>query len=106
MNYVNRDKIDLQHFLVFQYFFYNFVFLHIYVSKGSSTKYYSKNKENYQKKFVKDIKIFLKKKKKKSNNIVVKNKKIYQKMKRKSLFSTEKNINSEKMTYNYKKLLF
>ena len=35
------------------------------MSKNLSVKYYQENKERLQKKFVKDIKIFLKKKKKK-----------------------------------------
>ena len=34
--------------------------------KDSSAKYYQNNKERLQKKFVKDIKVFLKKKKKKT----------------------------------------
>ena len=50
-----------------------------------------KIKKDYQKKLVKDIKIFLKKKKKKINNMVVKVTKISQKMK-KSLLSIEKII--------------
>ena len=49
---------------------------------------------------MKDIKIFLKKKKKKSENMVVNVTKISQKMKNKSLLSTEKSL------YNYKKDLF
>ena len=39
--------------------------------KNLSTKYYEENKKDYQRKLVKDIRIFLKKKKKKSNNMVV-----------------------------------
>ena len=34
------------------------------MSKNLSAKYYQENKERYRKKFMKDIKIFLKKKKK------------------------------------------
>ena len=36
------------------------------MSKNLSAKYYQENKERLQKKFVKDIKIFLEKKKKKT----------------------------------------
>ena len=39
--------------------------------------YCQDNKERLQKKFVKDIKIFLKKKKKKRNNTIVKERKVY-----------------------------
>ena len=50
-------------------------------------------KKDYKiKKLVKDIKVFLKKKKKKSNKMVVKDTKISQKIKNKSLFNVEKNI--------------
>ena len=50
-------------------------------------------KKDYKiKKPVKDIKVFLKKKKKKSNKMVVKDTKISQKIKNKSLFNVEKNI--------------
>ena len=50
-------------------------------------------KKDYKiKKLVKDIKVFLKKKKKKSNKMVVKDTKIPQKIKNKSLFNVEKNI--------------
>ena len=55
---------------------------------------------------MKDIEVFLKKNKKKSNNIVLKDTKIYQTMKNKSLLNTEKNIIKWEKTpyYNYKKL--
>ena len=50
-------------------------------------------KKDYKIKLVKNIKDFLKKKEdKKSKNIVVKDTKIYQKMKNKSLLSKEKSI--------------
>ena len=50
-------------------------------------------KKDYKIKLVKNIKDFLKKKEdKRSKNIVVKDTKIYQKMKNKSLLSKEKNI--------------
>ena len=49
-------------------------------------------KRDYKEKFVKDIKVFLKKKKKKSDNILVNNTKTYQKMKNKSWLRIEKNI--------------
>ena len=62
------------------------------MSKNLSTKCYQENKERLQKKFVKDIKIFLKKKKKNSDNVVVNVTKIPQNMKNKSLLSIEKNI--------------
>ena len=39
--------------------------IYVKVSKKLSAKYYSENKERLQKKFVKNIKIFLKKKKEK-----------------------------------------
>ena len=51
------------------------------MSKDSSAKYYQSNEERLQKKFVKDIKIFLKTKKKKNDNMVLKNTKIYLKKK-------------------------
>ena len=57
-----------------------------------SAKYYQENKERLQIKFVKDIKIFLRKKKGKSDNIFVNVIKISQKMKKKSLLSIQKNL--------------
>ena len=60
------------------------------MSKHSSAIYYKNNKERLQKKFVKDIKVFLKKKKK--ENMVVNHTKIYLKMINKSLLSIDKNI--------------
>ena len=76
--------------------------------KNLSTKYYEENKKDYQRKLVKDIKIFLKKKKEKSNSQVRNDTKIYQIMKNNSFLSIEKNmIRGEQMLYyNYKKLLF
>ena len=62
------------------------------MSKTLSAKYYQENKERPQKKFVKDIKIFLKKKRKKSSNMVVNITEISRKIKNKSLLSIEKNI--------------
>ena len=62
------------------------------MSKNLSAKYYQENKERLQKKLMKGIKTFLKKKKSKSSNIVMNDRKIYQKMKKKSLLSLEKNI--------------
>ena len=72
-----------------------------------SAKYYQENKDRLQIKFVKDIKIFLRKKKGKSDNIFVNVIKISQKMKKKSLLSIQKNlIEREKMPfYNYNKRL-
>ena len=61
------------------------------MSKNLSAKYYQENKEKTRKKLVKDIKIFLKKKKK-SDKMVMNITKISQKMKIKSLLSTEKII--------------
>ena len=53
------------------------------MSKNLSAEYYKENKEKLQKKkFVKDIKIFVKKKKKKSDNMVVNATKISHRMKR------------------------
>ena len=63
------------------------------MSKALSAKYDHENKKRLQKKqkkLVKDIKIFLKKKKKKNGNMNVT--KISQKMKNKSLWSIEKDI--------------
>ena len=60
------------------------------MSKHLSAIYYKNNKERLQKKFVKDIKVFLKKKKK--ENMVVNHTKIYLKMINKSLLSIDKNI--------------
>ena len=62
------------------------------MSKTLSAKYCQKNKEKLQKRFVKYIKIFLKKKKEKSKNMIVNVTKISQKMENKSLLSIEKNI--------------
>ena len=56
--------------------------------KYLSAKYYINNKER----FVKDIKVCLKKKKKKSDNMVVNDTNIYLKMKNKCLFGIKKNI--------------
>ena len=75
-------------------------FIYIKMFKTLSAKYYKENKRKIKKKLMKDIKIFLKKKKKKSENMVVNVTKISQKMKNKSLLSTEKSL------YNYKKDLF
>ena len=52
MNYVNHDKIDLQYFYVFQYFFF---VTYIKMSKDSSPKYYQNNKERQKKRLVKAI---------------------------------------------------
>ena len=71
-------------------FSYFFLFTYIEISKHSSAIYYQNNKERLQKKFVKDIKVFLKKKKK--ENMVVNHTKIYLKMINKSLLSIDKNI--------------
>ena len=49
------------------------------MSKNLSSKYDQENKENLQKKLVKDIKIFLRKKKKKRDNMVIKVIKLSQK---------------------------
>ena len=62
------------------------------MSKTLTAKYYRENKERLQKKLAKDIKIFLKNKKKKIDNVVMIVIKISQKMKNKSLLSTEKYI--------------
>ena len=57
--------------------------------KNSSAKYYQDNKERLQKKFLKDIRVFLNEKR---NNIVVSNTKTSLKMKSKSWLSIQKNI--------------
>ena len=62
------------------------------MSKTLTAKSYRENKERLQKKLAKDIKIFLKNKKKKIDNVVMIVIKISQKMKNKSLLSTEKYI--------------
>ena len=62
------------------------------MSKTLTAKYYRENKERLQKKLAKDIKIFLKNKKKKIDNVVMIVIKVSQKMKSKSLLSTEKYI--------------
>ena len=62
------------------------------MSKTLTAKYYRENKERLQIKLAKDIKIFLKNKKKKIDNVVMIVIKISQKMKNKSLLSTEKYI--------------
>ena len=62
------------------------------MSKTLTAKYYRENKERLQKKLAKDIKIFLKSKKEKIDNVVMIVIKISQKMKNKSLLSTEKYI--------------
>ena len=62
------------------------------MSKTLTAKYYRENKERLQKKLAKDIKIFLKNKKEKIDNVVMIVIKISQKMKNKSLLSTEKYI--------------
>ena len=60
------------------------------MSKDSSPKYYQSNKEKLQKSLSNE-------ERNKSDNMVVKDTKIYQKMKSKSLLSIEKNlIKSEK----------
>ena len=64
------------------------------MSEYSSVKYCQDNKERLQKKFVKGIKIFLKKKKGKRNNMVVNDLKIYHKMKNKGWFIIEKLLQS------------
>ena len=56
MNYVNRNKIGLQHFYFFQYFSY--IMFYIKVFKVSSAKYYQNNKEILQHKAHENIKIF------------------------------------------------
>ena len=62
------------------------------MSKTLSAKYCQENKEKQQKRFVKYIKIFLKKKKEKSKNMIVNVTKISETMENKSLLSIEKNI--------------
>ena len=62
------------------------------MSKNVSDKNYQENKDRLQKKLTKDLSNV---EKEKSDNIVVNNKKIYQKMKNKSLLSIEKNIEEE-----------
>ena len=72
------------------------------MSKTLSAKYCQENKEKQQKRFVKYIKIFLKKKKEKSKNMIVNVTKISETMENKSLLSIEKNIiERETFYYNY-----
>ena len=73
------------------------------MSKDPSAKYYQNNKERLQKKYQSPFK----EEKEKSDNMVVNDKKIYQKMKNKSLLNIEKKYKMKKMPYYiYKKLLF
>ena len=60
------------------------------MSNYSSAKYYQNDKKRLQIKFVKDIKVFVKKKKEKIDNMDLTDTKIYHEMKNKSLLSTEK----------------
>ena len=62
------------------------------MSKILLATYIKKIKKDCKKKLTKDIKIFQKKKKKKSGNMFLKVTNISQKIKNKSLLSTEKNI--------------
>ena len=89
MSYTNRYKTDFHHVYI----------TYIKISKNSSAKYYQNNKERLQKKYVKDIKVFLTKKKKKINNMVMNDTKVYEKMKNKSLF-VEYRKNCYKMRKN------
>ena len=66
------------------------------MSKDLSAKFYQNNKERLQKKFVKDIKVFLKNKKENRNNMDLNDTKIYQKMENKSWFSIKDITKSEK----------
>ena len=69
MNYENHDKLNLQHFHVFQYFFIIF-FAYIKITKDLSAKYYQNNKERLPKKARERYEVFLKKKRKNNNMIV------------------------------------
>ena len=73
------------------------------MSKTLTAKYYRENKERLQKKLAKDIKIFLKSKKEKIDNVVMIVIKISQKMKNKSLLSTEKYITEWNKLASFKK---
>ena len=77
-------KLYCRIFMSYNNLFTNF-FTYIKMSKKSSAKYYQGNKKRLQNKFVRDIKIFLRKKKKKSDNMVVNDTKICLKIKNKSL---------------------
>ena len=48
----------------FEISFLYFILIYIKIYKNFSAKYNTENKENYRKRLVKDIKVFLKKKKK------------------------------------------
>ena len=67
-------------------YIYIYIYIYIKISKNSSAKYYQNNKERLQKKYVKDIKVFMTKKKKKTNHMVMNDTKVYQNMKNKSFF--------------------
>ena len=71
---------------VFLLFFYEISFTFIKIYNKPSFTYY----QDYSERYVKDVKVFVKKKKKKSDNMAVKDTKIYQKMKNKSWLSIEK----------------
>ena len=60
------------------------------MSKHSSAKYYQTNKERLQKKACERHQSLSKKEKEKSDSLVVKDTKIYEKMKNKSLLSIKK----------------
>ena len=91
----------------FLFYCYYFFFIYIKMSKALSAKYYQKNKERLRRKFVEDIKIFLRKKKKKKREYGRENEK-------KSLLSIEKNIierekalyHNYENTFSFRKLCF
>ena len=105
LNFPTNQISFIQYFIkIFLQIFYNlFSYMCIKMSKNSSAKFYQKTKE---KKFTKDIKVYLKKKKKKSKNLVVNNTKVYQKMKNKSWLSIKKYITKWEETYDNHKKLF
>ena len=81
---------------IYSYTFFSWVSINMSRIKRYQQNIIKKIKKDYKKKLLKNIKIYLKKKKKKSDNMVVSITKIFQKMKHKSLLSTEKILQNEK----------
>ena len=81
---------------IYSYTFFSCVSINMSRIKLYQQNIIKKIKKDYKKKLLENIKIYLKKKKKKSDNMVVNVTKIFQKMKHKSLLSTEKILQNGK----------
>ena len=98
----------------FLFYCYYFFFIYIKMSKALSAKCYQKNKERLRRKFVEDIKIFLRKKKKKKREYGRERQKNLSENEKKSLLSIEKNIiegekalyHNYENTFSFRKLCF